>query len=156
MIGSRKASKANAAASAADAAVAKKNAELVGLRIDDAIFRGRRTQQDIVEEGAATVGRNRANMAGSGKLDLSFGSPLDTIYNTIMDFQRERATAERNTGNEILDLERERVNYTARAQGSAAAASAQRSAWGVTALGQIANNIGTGIQPGGAYASLIR
>lgn len=119
----------------------------------DAVFRGRREQQSVVREGRATVGGQRAAM-GAQHLDLSVGSPLDLVYNTQVEFMKDRDTAARNTRKELLDLEREKVNYTATANAQSRAASNYRTAGTIGAISAGANAIGQLIRPGGAWANI--
>lgn len=63
------------------------------------------------------AGRQRVG-AGAAYLDLSWGSPLDAIYQTSDNIMRDLETSARNTQNEITDLERQKVNYTAQADAS--------------------------------------
>lgn len=90
----------------------------------------------------------------ANNLDLNFGSPLDVIYNTQIAFMRDMDTAGRNTKNEIRDLERERINYTARAKSSKDAAGYAKTAGTISALSGAASGVGNLIAPGGAWADI--
>lgn len=153
IFGAKKQADAQADQARAQAKIAKKNAELVDDLMLNAIFRGRRQQQDVVTEGRAVVGRQRAAM-GASHLDLTTGSPLDLVYNTQVEFMRDKDTAARNTEEELLDLRREKVNYTASAEGSRAAASNYRTAGTINAIASGANSFAQLMKPGGAWANI--
>ena len=154
IIGKKKEANAQAKAAAADAEVAKQNAELVGQQIKDAVYRGTRTTRDIFVEGKKVAGQQRAAM-GANNLDLTFGSPLDLIYSTQIDAMRDAETAKQNTANEILDLERERVNYTSQAANATATSKYAKSAGTISALSGAASDAARLVAPGGAWASIV-
>ncbi|NWJ26128.1 hypothetical protein [Rhizobium sp. RM] len=73
--------KATAAANRYNAEVATMNAQIADRQAKDAIERGKQEEQQKRMQTADLQGRQRAAMAANG-LDLSFGSPLDTIVDT--------------------------------------------------------------------------
>lgn len=73
--------KATAAANNYNAQVAEMNAKISEKQAKDAIERGKQEEQQKRQQTAQLEGRQRAAMAANG-LDLSFGSPLDTIVDT--------------------------------------------------------------------------
>lgn len=135
-MGNRKAAKADAAQYAEQARVAGENAKLVDASIVDAIYRGRRQQQDVISEGRKVAGAQRTQMAAAG-LDLEFGSPVDLIYNTQRAFMRDVATTRRNTQGEIRDLEREKLNFLSAQRGASMASSSTKKAGNLSALGSL-------------------
>ena len=58
----------------------------------------------------------------NNNMDLTFGSPLDTILNTTVAIQEDAARARRNTDKEVYDLEVQRKNFlnNANVQGATA------------------------------------
>lgn len=133
-LGARKQAKAEAAQLNERARVAEANAELVDEQIGDAVFRGRRQQQEVIERGKQVVGAQRAGM-GAANLDLSFGTPLDLIYETTTQFMRDAEQVGRNTMNEVRDLEREKLNFGSEAASSRIAARSVNRAGTISALG---------------------
>lgn len=108
----------------------------------------------MIREGAGVAGAQRAAFAANN-LDLTFGSPLDAIYNTQIDFLRDTDTLRHNLRGELLDLRREKVNFTASAAAARKEASNARSAGVLSVVGGIAEGIGVLTQPGGAWADII-
>lgn len=94
----------NAAAEAQryNAKVADMNAELSRRRAKDATERGARAEQQKRQEIAALKGKQVAAMAANG-VDLSFGSPLDTIVDTAMLGELDALTIRKNAANENYD-----------------------------------------------------
>lgn len=154
ILGKNKQARAQAAAAEDQARIAEANAELVDKQIADAIYRNRRETGDVIREGAGVAGAQRAAFAANN-LDLTFGSPLDAIYNTQIDFLRDTDTLRHNLRGELLDLRREKVNFTASAAAARKEASNARSAGVLSVVGGIAEGIGVLTQPGGAWADII-
>lgn len=92
---------------------------------------------------------------GAMGLDLTMGSPLELIYNTQLDVMRDVDTAKDNMEEEVLGLEREKVNYTASAAAKDAEARYAASAGTIGVIGSAAQGIGKLIQPGGAWANIV-
>jgi hypothetical protein len=74
-------SKATAAASNYNAQIAEMNAKISDKQAKDALERGKQEEQQKRMQTAQLAGRQRAAMAANG-VDLTFGSPLDTIIDT--------------------------------------------------------------------------
>jgi hypothetical protein len=74
-------SKATAAASNYNAQIAEMNAKISDKQAKDALERGKQEEQQKRMQTAQLAGRQRAAFAANG-VDLSFGSPLDTIIDT--------------------------------------------------------------------------
>ncbi|MBB3461519.1 hypothetical protein [Rhizobium sp. BK377] len=73
--------KATAEANKYNAQVAEMNAQIAEKQAKDAIERGKQEEQQKRLQTSQLEGRQRAAMAANG-VDLSFGSPLDTIVDT--------------------------------------------------------------------------
>ncbi|MBX5020427.1 virion core protein, T7 gp14 family [Rhizobium lentis] len=79
--GSIQQAKATKQANDYNAQVAEMNAKIADRQAKDAIDRGKQEEQQKRFQTAQLQGRQRAAMAANG-VDLSFGSPLDTIVDT--------------------------------------------------------------------------
>ncbi|MBY3038937.1 hypothetical protein HFO76_22695 [Rhizobium laguerreae] len=79
--GTMQQAQATKAASNYNAQVAEMNAKIADRQAKDAIDRGKQDEQQKRLQTAQLQGKQRAAMAANG-LDLSFGSPLDTIVDT--------------------------------------------------------------------------
>lgn len=101
----------NAAAEASryNAKVADMNATMSERRARDALERGAREEQQKRAEVAALQGRQRAAMGANG-VDLSFGSPLDTIVDTAVLGELDALTIRKNAANESYDQKVNAVN----------------------------------------------
>jgi len=101
----------NAAAEAGryNAKVAEMNAVMSERRAKDAMERGAREEQRKRTEVAALKGRQVAAMAANG-VDLSFGSPLDTIVDTAVLGELDALTIRKNAANEAYDHRVNAVN----------------------------------------------
>lgn len=125
---------AQAAASTMQAQVAANNARLVNTQIEDAQERGKREEQRILQEGAQLTGNTRAALA-SNNLDVGFGSPLDTITESIVGTMRDAYRVRRNTANEVKDLYTQRANFQLGASANRAAASSARTGGFIAGVG---------------------
>jgi len=101
-VGQIQAANADAEARRYNARVAEMNAELSRRRAKDAAERGARDEQRKRQEIAALKGKQQAALAANG-VDLSFGSPLDTIVDTAMLGELDALTIRRNAANESYD-----------------------------------------------------
>lgn len=128
----------NAAAEAGrfNARVADMNAELSRRRAKDATERGARAEQQKRQEIAALKGKQVAAMAANG-VDLSFGSPLDTIVDTAMLGELDALTIRKNAANENYDYRVQAVNGRADATLSRMSADASQTAGYLNAAGTI-------------------
>lgn len=134
--GQKKQANANAEQAKMDAAIARENAEMVDLKTKDAIFRGRNTQRDVRRQGAQVTGSQRATTGASG-IDLSYGSPLDMVYETMALVNEDLDTSTRNTLSELDDLKQEKRNFEAQAEGASAAGANYRAAGNINAAGTV-------------------
>lgn len=135
-IGAKKQGDAQAAQARIEAQVARENAELVDLKVKDAIYRGARSERDVRRAGDQAIGSQRA-ATGANNLDLNFGSPLDMVYETMRLVGEDTETVKRNTASEVADLGQEKKNYLAQAQGASAAATSYRAAGTMNAFGTV-------------------
>lgn len=100
---------AQAAASNYNAQVSEMNATLADRRARDAIERGQIEEQQKRQEVAQLQGRQRAAMAANG-VDLTFGSPLDTLVDTAVLGELDALTIRRNSAREAYDYNVQGVN----------------------------------------------
>lgn len=85
----------------------------------DALVRGADQEQQVLADGARVVANTRGALA-TNNMDLSFGSPLDTILATSVEVQRDAYRTRENTKREVNDLEVKRYNYLNNASAQAA------------------------------------
>lgn len=104
----------NAAAASAkyNATVAEMNATLADRRAKDAIERGQVEEQQKRAQVAQLQGRQKAAMAANG-VDLSFGSPLDTLVDTAVLGELDALTIRQNAAREAYDYQVQGVNSRA-------------------------------------------
>ena len=127
---------AQAAASKYNAQVAEMNATLADRAAKDALERGAAEEQRKRMEIAAIQGRQQAAMAANG-VDLTFGSPLDTLVDTATMGELDALTIRRNAAREAYDYETQGVNYRADATLSRMNASAAKTGGYLGAAGTI-------------------
>lgn len=132
---------ATAEANRYNAQVAEMNATLAQRRAKDAIERGKEAEQQKRLEVSQLQGRQRAAMAANG-VDLSFGSPLDTLVDTAYLGEIDALTIRRNAAREAYD-------YEVDAASGKASAGFQRNAADSALTGGYLNAAGT-ILGGGA------
>lgn len=106
-----------AAAQAAEynAKVGEMNATLAERRARDAIERGNEDERRKRAEVQQIMGRQKAAMAANG-VDLTFGSPLDTIVDTAVLGELDALTIRSNTYREAYEHEVDATNRRAGAQ----------------------------------------
>lgn len=100
---------AAAQASKYNAKVADMNAQISERRARDAIERGKLEEQKKRTENAQIEGRQRAAMAANG-VDLSFGSPLDTLVDTATLGEVDALTIRSNSYREAYDYKVQAAN----------------------------------------------
>jgi hypothetical protein len=105
---------ANAAADAQryNAKVAEMNATLSDRRAKDAVARGAQEEQRKRMQVAQLKGSQRAAMAANG-VDLSFGSPLDTLVDTAVLGELDALNIRSNSYRESYDHQVDAVNQRA-------------------------------------------
>lgn len=116
---------AQAASAQYNAQVASMNAEIMDANARDALERGKIEEQNKRREIAMLTGRQRAAMAANG-VDLSFGSPLDTIVDTAMLGELDALTIRSNAAREAYDYKVAAANGRADAALSRSNASSAR------------------------------
>lgn len=125
-----------------NAQVAEMNATLADRRAKDALERGAVEEQQKRAQVAQLQGRQRAAMAANG-VDLTFGSPLDTLVDTAVLGDLDALTIRQNSAREAYDFRVQGVNSRAdaglsRASGRAAQTGGYLAAGG-TVLGGAAD-----------------
>lgn len=140
---------AQAAASQYNAQIAEMNAKLSDRRARDAIIRGQEEEQRKRAEIAQLMGRQRAAM-GANNVDISFGSPLDTLVDTAVMGELDALTIRRNAAREAYDFEVQAVNQRAQAGLDRMNASASRTGGILGAAGSV---LGGGAKAYGQYRS---
>lgn len=114
-VGQIQAGQAEASARRYNAQISDMNAELSRRRAKDAIERGAREEQRHRQDVAALRGRQVAASAANG-VDISFGSPLDTIMDDAVLGELDALTIRKNAATEAYDYEVQAVNGRADAQ----------------------------------------
>jgi hypothetical protein len=106
---------AASAAAKYNAQVGEMNAVLAERRAKDAIERGAAEEQRKRQEVAKIKGQQVAAMAANG-VDLSFGSPLDTIVDTAVLGELDALTIRTNANRESYEHKVDAVNKRAGAE----------------------------------------
>lgn len=114
--------------------VALDNAARTTEQMRDAAERGADEEQRVMAEGSRVVANTRGALAANN-MDLTFGSPLDTILETSVEVERDAYRVRRNTEREVRDLEVRRANFRNNASASAAEASNASSAGFIAGVG---------------------
>lgn len=128
----------NAAAEAGryNARVADMNAEMSRRRAKDAQERGAREEQRKRQEVATIKGQQVAAMAANG-VDLTFGSPLETLRDTAILGEIDALSIRKNAAREAYDHEVAAVNGKADATLSRMNADASQTGGYLAAAGTI-------------------
>lgn len=95
------------------------NAQIAERKAKDALERGALEEQRKRQEVAQLRGRQTAALAANG-VDLSFGSPLDTIVDTAVLGEMDALTIRTNANRESYDFRVEAANQRAGASASRA------------------------------------
>lgn len=132
-----------AAADAAEynAKVGEMNAKLSERRARDAIERGAAEEQRKRMEVQKIMGDQRVAAAANG-VDLSFGSPLDTIMDTAMLGELDALTIRSNTYREAHDRKVDAANQRAGAELNRMEGRAAKTAGYLSAAGTILGGAG--------------
>lgn len=136
---------AQAAAAKYNSQVQQMNATLSERRARDAIERGAQEEQRKRMEVARIGGQQRAAMAANG-VDLTFGSPLDTLVDTAVLGELDALTIRTNTYREAYDRRVDAVNQRAGAQLSQMEAKAAKTGGYLAAAGTILTGAGKAYQ----------
>ena len=108
---------ANAASAAAkyNAQVAEMNAEISERRAKSVIEAGKSEEQQQRQKVQQLLGQQQAGMAASG-VDITFGSPLDTIVDTAVMGELDALTIRTNTYREAYNARVDAANQRAGAE----------------------------------------
>ena len=146
-VGAKQQANAQADAAEYNAKVNDMNATLAERRARDALERGRQDEQQKRNETAQIEGRQRAAMAANG-VDLSFGSPLDTLVSTATLGEVDALTVRRNAANEAYDNQVQAENSRAVATLNRMNAKASRTAGNLNAFSTILTGAGKAYSSG--------
>lgn len=133
-VGSIQQASAEAANARFQQQIANDNAKRTTEQMRDAAVRGADEEQQVMREGSRVVANTRGALA-SNYMDLTFGSPLDTIIETSMEVEKDAYRTRRNTQREIDDLEMQRTNQRNQASSYGAAASNAKTSGFVAGVG---------------------
>lgn len=114
--------------------IAIDNANRTTTEMRDAAMRGTDEERRVLAEGGKTIANTRGALA-SNNMDLTFGSPLDTIIDTSMEVERDAYRVKTNTDREIDDLEQKRRNQRNQASAYGAEASNAKTAGFIAGVG---------------------
>lgn len=114
--------------------IAMDNAARTTEQMRNAAERGADEEAQVKLEGGRIVANTRGALA-SNNMDLSFGSPLDTIIETSTEVARDAYRVRRNTSREIDDLEQQRTNQLNQASAHGAEAKNAKSAGFIAGVG---------------------
>ncbi|MER9452050.1 hypothetical protein [Mesorhizobium sp. M0254] len=152
--GSIQQAQATSAANKYNAQVQDMNAKLSERRAKDAIDRGAKEDQRKRQQVAGIQGQQRAAMAANG-VDLTFGSPLDTLVDTAVMGELDALTIRTNANREAYDYKVDAVNKRAGATMSRMSAKAATTGGYLDALGTVLGGAGKAYKdyktPGGLY-----
>lgn len=140
-VGQVQQSQATAASNRYNAQVQEMNATLADRRAKDAIERGAAEEQRKRQQVAQIQGQQRAGMAANG-VDLTFGSPLDTIVDTAVLGELDALTIRSNTYREAYDYQVQGVNARSGATMSRMAASSAETGGHLGAFGTVLGGAG--------------
>jgi len=146
-VGQVQQAQATAQANRYNAEVQKMNATIADRRAKDAIERGKLEEQRKRQEVARLQGAQTAAMAANG-VDLSFGSPLDTLVDTAALGEIDALTIRTNAYREAYEHKVDAENKRAGAQMSNMSASAATAGGYLGAAGTI---LGGGASAYGQY-----
>jgi hypothetical protein len=139
--GSIQQAQATAAADNYNAKVQDMNARLADRRAKDALDRGVLEEQKKRQQVAQIKGQQQAAMAANG-VDLTFGSPLDTLVDTATMGEIDALTIRTNAAREAYDYKVDAVNKRAGATMSRMAASSASTGGYLDALGTVLGGAG--------------
>jgi hypothetical protein len=119
-----------------NAKVADMNAKISERQARDAVERGALEEQQQRMKTSQVIGQQRAAMAANG-VDLTFGSPLDTLVDTATMGELDALTIRANTYREERDIRQQGNNQTAQASAFRAEGANARKAGFMDAFGTI-------------------
>lgn len=124
-----------------NAQVATMNAKIADQNARDALERGKIEEQQKRQEIAMLTGRQRAAMAANG-VDITYGSPLDTIVDTAMLGEIDALTIRSNAAREAYGYKVNAANSRADATLSLANGKSAKTAGYLSAGGTILGGAG--------------
>lgn len=136
---------AQAEASKYNAEIAEMNATLAERNAKDALEAGALEEQAKRTELAQLQGQQRAAMAASG-VDLTFGSPLDTMVDSAVIGELDALTIRQNAYRKNYDYRVEAVNQRAGATLHEMEADAAMTGGAISAAGTILGGVGKAYQ----------
>ncbi len=143
--GQMQSASATAAANKYNAQVANMNAQISERRAKDAIERGAVEEQKKRAEVQQVLGKQQAAMAANG-VDVTFGSPLDTITDSAVLGEMDALTIRTNAYREAYDYRVDAANKRASATLSNMNASAATTGGYLGAAGTILGGAGKAYQ----------
>jgi len=132
---------ATAAAERYNAQIGDMNAKIAERRAEDAIDRGKFEEQRKRQEVAKVKGAQVAAMAANG-VDLTFGSPLDTIVDTAVLGELDALTIRTNAYREAYDYRVDAANKRAGANLSRMRADNAQQGGYLSAMGTVLTGAG--------------
>lgn len=150
-VGSIQQGQASAAAAKANAQVNEMNAVMADRRAKDALERGQKEEQRKRQEVSAIKGKQVAAMAANG-VDVSFGSPLDTIVDTAVLGELDALTIRTNAARESYDYRVDAVNKRANASLQRSQAKSALMGGYLSAAGTVLTGAGKGYESYRKYA----
>lgn len=139
--GAMQQAQATADANNYNAKVQDMNAKLADRRAKDAIERGAKEEQRKRNQVSQIKGQQQAAMAANG-VDLTFGSPLDTLTDTAVMGELDALTIRTNANREAYDYKVDAVNKRSGATMSRMSASAAKTGGYLDALGTVLGGAG--------------
>jgi hypothetical protein len=153
--GAKQQADASAEAQNYNAKVQDMNSTLAERRARDALERGRLEEQQKREQVSQIQGKQKAAMAANG-VDLTFGSPLDTLVDTATLGELDALTIRKSAAREAYDYKVQAVNSKADASLSRANAKATKTGGYLSAVGTVltgaAKGYGQAYGQGGSLA----
>lgn len=146
---------ATASANKYNAQVAEMNAKLSERRAKDAIERGAIEEQKKRQQVQQVLGKQQASMAANG-VDVSFGSPLDTIVDSSVLGELDALTIRTNTYREAYEYRVDAANKRSSATLSRMNAKAATTGAYLGAAGTILGGVGKAYQSGATSGSIGR
>lgn len=134
--------KAQAAAAEYQAKVSNMNAALAERQSREIVEKGQVEEQQQRMKAAKLIGEQKATMAANG-VDLSFGSPLDTLVDSAKMAELDALTIRSNTYKAERDARQQANNYRAQASIDLATGANAQTAGYMSALGTVIGNAGT-------------
>ena len=119
-----------------NAKVADMNAKLADRAAKDALNRGALEEQKQRQKTAQLMGAQQAAMAANG-VDVTFGSPLDTIVDTAVLGELDALTIRSNAYREERDIRQQGANYRGQAAMSRSQASSASTGGFLGAIGTV-------------------